>query len=149
MGGKLVLPPSTFQSGEGDCPQLLFPLSGISEVRTADSYGAFEFMLVRSFSDICVAQSSVFCVFVILCQPLNICLFVLLYLYITLYVFMFPICLCQRSRSLFSYMDRVGTCIFLDKKYNIANSSCRFGPVRHQKNIILTSEASVHIQFVW
>jgi hypothetical protein len=24
-GGKLVLPPSTFQSGEGDCPQLLCP----------------------------------------------------------------------------------------------------------------------------
>jgi hypothetical protein len=94
MGDKLVLPPSTFQSGEGDCPQLLFPSSGISEVRTADSYGAFEFMLVRSFSDICVAQSSVFCVFVILCQPLNICLFVLLYLYITPYVFIFPICLC-------------------------------------------------------
>jgi hypothetical protein len=69
-----VLPPSTFQSGEGDCPQRLFPSSGISEVRTADSYGASEFMLVRSFSDICVAQSSVFCVFVILCQPLNICL---------------------------------------------------------------------------
>jgi hypothetical protein len=65
MGGKLVLPSSTFQRGEGDCPQLLFPWSGISEVRTADSNGASEFMLVRSFSDICVAQSSVFCVFVI------------------------------------------------------------------------------------
>ena len=67
-GGKLVLPPSTFQSGGGgDCPQLLFPWSGISEVRTADSYGygASEFMLVWKFSDICVAQSSVFCVFVI------------------------------------------------------------------------------------
>jgi hypothetical protein len=24
-GGGLVLPPSTFQSGKGDCPQLLFP----------------------------------------------------------------------------------------------------------------------------
>jgi len=33
---KLVL--ITFQSGEGDCPQLLFPWSGISEVQTADSY---------------------------------------------------------------------------------------------------------------
>ena len=31
------------------------------------------------------------------------------------------------SRSLFSYMDRPGTCIILDKKYNIANSSCHFG----------------------
>ena len=47
--------------------------------------------------------------------------------YITLYVFIFPICLCQRSRLLFSYMDRPGTCIILDKKYNIANSSCHFG----------------------
>ena len=56
----------------------------------------------------------------------------LIYVYITLYVFIFPICLCQRSRSLFSYldrqyMDRPGTCIILDKKYNIANSSCQFG----------------------
>jgi hypothetical protein len=43
-------------------------------------------------------------------------------LYITLYVFIFPIW------SLFSYMDRPGTCIIiLDKKYNIANSSCHFG----------------------
>ena len=80
-GGKLVLPPSTFQSGERDCPQLLCPGSGISGVRTADSYGVSEFMSVRSFSGVCVAQSSVFSVFVI-CQQLNICLFVLLYLYI-------------------------------------------------------------------
>ena len=50
--GKLVLPPSTFQSGEDDCPQLLFPWSSISEVRTADSYGASEFMSVRSFSGV-------------------------------------------------------------------------------------------------
>ena len=50
-----------------------------------------------------------------------------LYNNITLYVFIFPICLCQRSRSLFLYMDRPGTCIILDKKYNIANSSCHFG----------------------
>jgi hypothetical protein len=79
-GGKLVLPPSTFQSGLGDCPQLLFPWSG--EVRTANSYGASEFMSVRSFSGVCVAQSSVFSVFVIICQPLNICLFVIpVYLY--------------------------------------------------------------------
>ena len=66
-GGELVLPPSTLQCVEGDCPQGLFPCSGISEVRTADSYGygASEFMLVWKLSDICVAQSSVFCVFVI------------------------------------------------------------------------------------
>ena len=59
-----------------------------------------------------------------------------IYMYITLYLFIFPICLCQRSRSLFlymdrslyQYMDRPGTCIIiLDKKYNIANSSCHFG----------------------
>ena len=83
-GGKLVLPPSTFQCEEGDCPQFLFPWSGISEVQNADSYGASEFMSVWSFSGVWVAQSSVFCVtvFVIFCQPLNICLFVLLYLYI-------------------------------------------------------------------
>ena len=28
---------------------------------------------------------------------------------------------------IFSYMDRPGTCLILDKKYNIANSSCHFG----------------------
>ena len=50
-----------------------------------------------------------------------------IYCYITLYVFIFPICLCKRSRSLFLYMDRPGTCIVLDKKYNIANTSCHFG----------------------
>ena len=63
-GGKLDLPPSTFQSGEGDCPQLLFPWSGISEVRAADSYGASELMTVWSFSGVSisdsVSQSSVF-----------------------------------------------------------------------------------------
>ena len=64
-GGKLVLPSSTFQNGEGDCPQLLFPWSGISEVRTADSYGASEFMSVRSFSGVWVAKSSVFCVYTV------------------------------------------------------------------------------------
>jgi hypothetical protein len=53
--GELDLPTSTFQSGEGDCPQLLcpsWPWSGISEVRTADSYGVSEFMSVRSFSGV-------------------------------------------------------------------------------------------------
>jgi hypothetical protein len=43
------------------------------------SYGASEFMSVRIFSCLCV---SVFWVFVIFCQTLNICLFVMLYLYI-------------------------------------------------------------------
>ena len=46
-------------------------------------------------------------------------------------------------------MDRPGTCIIFDKEYNIENSSCHLGPVPHQKNIILTSEASVHILFFW
>jgi hypothetical protein len=65
-------------------------------------------------------------------------------------------------------MDRPSICIILDKKYNIANSSCHFGSYRsiwtgpspkkyymdlswtgHQKNIIWTSEASVHIKFFW
>ena len=34
------------------------------------------------FLVVCASQSSVFWVFVIFCQPLNICLFVMLYLYI-------------------------------------------------------------------
>jgi len=39
-------------------------------------------MSARIFSGVCFAQSSVFCVFVIFCQPLNICLLAMLYLYI-------------------------------------------------------------------
>jgi hypothetical protein len=72
--------------------------------------------------------------------PVDKCRIDLQYYYITLYVFFIP-----SSRSLFSYMDRSGTCIILDKKYNIANSSCHFGSYgsiwtgRHQKNIIWTS----------
>jgi hypothetical protein len=54
---------------------------GISEFWTADSYEASEFMSVWILSGVCVAQSSVFCEFVIFCQPLNIYLFVMLYLY--------------------------------------------------------------------
>ena len=80
-GGGVVLPPSTFQSGEGNCPQLLLPWCGICEVRTSDLYGASEFMSVRSFSGVCVAQSSAFCEFAIFCQTLNICVFVMSYLY--------------------------------------------------------------------
>ena len=65
----------------------------------------------------------------LLAQPVNILV------YYTLHVY-FPICPCQRSQSLFSYMDRSlfqymdrpGTyIIILDIKYNIANSSCQFG----------------------
>jgi hypothetical protein len=43
-GGKLSPVPSS--------------MNGISEVRTADSYGASEFMSVRILSGVCVAQSS-------------------------------------------------------------------------------------------
>ena len=73
----LLLP----KCGEGNCAQLFRPWSGISEVRTADSYGPSEFMLVWMFNCVCVSQSSVFWVFVVFCQPLNIYLFVMLYLY--------------------------------------------------------------------
>jgi hypothetical protein len=51
--------PSIFKSREGNCPQFFRPWSGISEVRTTDSYGASDFMSIRSFSGVCVAQSSV------------------------------------------------------------------------------------------
>jgi hypothetical protein len=54
---------------------VLRPWSGISEVGTADSYGTSEFMSVRI-----VAQCSASYVFIIFCQSLNICLFVMLYL---------------------------------------------------------------------
>ena len=48
--------------------------------------------------------------------------------------------------TLFSYMDRPGTCIIiLDKKYNIANSSCHFGSY----GSIWTGPAEVHIIFFW
>jgi hypothetical protein len=46
--------------------------------------------------------------------------------------------------------------IILDKKYNIAKSSCHFGSYGSiwtgpspEKNIIWTSEASVHIKLFW
>jgi hypothetical protein len=42
-GAKLFPPPSIFKSREDNCPQLFRLWSGISEVRTADSYGASEF----------------------------------------------------------------------------------------------------------
>ena len=45
--GGTILSPWTFQSGEGNCPQLFRPWSGICEVWTADSYGTSEFMSVR------------------------------------------------------------------------------------------------------
>ena len=54
-GGQLFPPPSIFKSREGNCPQLFRPWSGISEVRTTDSYGASEFMSVRIFSCLCVS----------------------------------------------------------------------------------------------
>jgi hypothetical protein len=38
------------------------------------------------FLVVCASQSSVFWVFVIFCQPLNICLFVMLYLYTGIYI---------------------------------------------------------------
>ena len=50
--------------------------------------GASVSISVQIFSGVCVAQSSVFCVLVICCQPLHICLFVMLYLYIyTIYCY--------------------------------------------------------------
>ena len=51
-GGKTICPPTPpqFFSGKGSCPQLFRTWSGISEVRTADSYGASEFMSGRIFS---------------------------------------------------------------------------------------------------
>jgi hypothetical protein len=57
----------------------------------------------------------------------------------------------------FSNRFRNGPCIIiLDKKYNIAKSSCHFGSYGSiwtgpspEKNIIWTSEASVHIKLFW
>ena len=59
-GGQNYFPPpsSIFKSREGNCPQLFRPWSGISEVRTAYSYGASEFMSVRIFSCLCVSVFS-------------------------------------------------------------------------------------------
>ena len=55
-GSKLFCPhPLQFLKVEGNFPQLFLPLSGISEVRTADSYGASEFMSVRICSCLCVS----------------------------------------------------------------------------------------------
>ena len=56
-GAKLVLQPTTFQSGESNCPQLLHPWSGVIEVQTADSYRRSVVMSVQIFSGVSVAQS--------------------------------------------------------------------------------------------
>ena len=42
----------------------------------------------------------------------------------------------------FLYMDWPGTCIILDKKYNIANSSCHFGPYGSIEYILLPNHRS-------
>ena len=82
--GGLVLPPSTFQSGEGYCPQLLahevvlvkFELQTHTQHLNSCRSGVLVVFGLRNL------QFSVFTVLVICCQPLNICFFVLLYLYI-------------------------------------------------------------------
>ena len=83
-GGKTILPP---------------PLHQFLKVGRAIAPSSFahEVVLVKfelqthmehlsscqsGFLVVCASQSSVFWVFVIYCQPLNICLFVMLYLYI-------------------------------------------------------------------
>ena len=46
-------------------------------------------------------------------------------------------------------MDRPGTCIILDKKYNIANSSCHFGSYGSIWTGPYTAIWPVHIIFFW
>jgi hypothetical protein len=74
-GQKRVLSPVNFSSGERN----LRAWRGISEVylELQIPYKAPEFTSARVFSSACDAQFSVFCVFVICCQPLNICLLVM------------------------------------------------------------------------
>ena len=48
--GKIVLTPLNFSKWGGQLPQLLRPLDGIGEVRTADSHGAPAFMSAWIFS---------------------------------------------------------------------------------------------------
>jgi hypothetical protein len=84
-GGKTILsPPSIFKSSEGNCPKLFRPWSGISEVRTADSYGASEFMSVRIFSCLCVSVFSFLCIrnFLSAIKYFSFCHVIYLYIYI-------------------------------------------------------------------
>jgi hypothetical protein len=84
-GAKLFLPlPSIFKSREGNCPQLFRPAwSGISEVRTTDSYGASEFMSVRIFSCLSVPVFSFLGIRNVLSaiKYLSFCHVILVYLY--------------------------------------------------------------------
>ena len=93
------------------------------------------------------------------------------FVYITLYVFMFPICLYQHNRSLCSYidgqyMDRQVTCIILDKSiiqqivHVTLGHMAVYGPVRHQKkyymdlrsigpyNIFLVTDRSIYCHMI-
>ena len=78
-----TIPPSIFKSREGNCPQLFHPWSGISEVRTADSYGASEFMSVRIFSCLCVSVFSFLGIpnFLSAIKYLSFCHVIFVYLY--------------------------------------------------------------------
>ena len=78
-----ALPPSIFKSREGNCSQLFRPWSGISEVRTADSYGASEFMSVWIFSCLCVSVFSFLGIrnFLSAIKYLSFCHVILVYLY--------------------------------------------------------------------
>ena len=78
--------PSIFKSREGNCPQLFRPCSGISEIRTADSYGASEFMSVRIFSCLCVSVFSFLGIrnFLSAIKYLSFCHVILVYLILTL-----------------------------------------------------------------
>jgi hypothetical protein len=82
-GQKYFPPPSIFKCREGNCHQLFRPWSGISEVRTVDSYGASEFMSVRIFSCLCVSVFSFLGIrnFLSAIKYLSFCHVILVYLY--------------------------------------------------------------------
>ena len=82
-GANLSPPPSIFKSREGNCPQLFRSWSGISEDRTADSYGASEFLSVRIFSCLCVSVFSFLGIrnFLSAIKYLSFCHVILVYLY--------------------------------------------------------------------
>ena len=110
----------------------------ISDIKITSHYYIQKSTIIYLYHANCqIIDNIILCVFIFpicLCQRSW-----SIFQYIILYVFIFPICLCQHSRSIQRYMYRDwtasfsirfrdGTCIIiLDKKYNIANSSCHFG----------------------
>ena len=80
-GGQKYFPHQPFKVGRATAPSSFAHEVAVVKFEL-QTHMESEFMSIHIFSCVCVAQSSVFWAFIIFCQALNICLFVMLYLYI-------------------------------------------------------------------